>query len=118
MNPDRSRINRTLSNFGSVHGKRHPEQILAPEYQRYTPKRFKIIVDQTQTGYTPTSTDGNKPETETERFSRECQSNRKINATRKKTKTRIPITFKGNVPEVDAVLITKDNKYKEIFQSL
>ena len=40
------------------------------------------------------------------------------NATRKKTKTEIPITFKVNVTEVGSVLRTKEEKYKESFQNL
>ena len=36
----------------------------------------------------------------------------------KKTKTSIPIKFKGSVPEVGAVTRTKDKKYKEFIQNL
>ena len=40
------------------------------------------------------------------------------NATRKKTKTRISITLKLNLPEVGSVIRTKDNNYKEIYHNL
>ena len=71
-----------------------------------------------QMGHTPTSTYDNQPVTGTKKESREGQSSRHINTTRKKTNTRIPITFKVNVPEVGTVLITKENNYKESFQNL
>ena len=74
--------------------------------------------EQTQTGHTPTSTYDNQPETRTERASREAQSSRHRKTTRKKTKNRIPITFKGNVTKVVSVLGTKDKNYKEIIQNL
>ena len=98
--------------------KRHQEEISTLEEQRYTPTRSIIMVEQTQTSHTTTSTYDNQNDTVTERISREGQSNRHIKSTRKKTKTGIPITFKGNMPEVGAVIGTKDKNYKESFQIL
>ena len=76
------------------------------------------MVEQKQTRYTPTSVYDNQPETGTERVSSKVQLNRHRNATKKKTKTRIPITFKGNMTEAGSVLRTKEEKYKESFYSL
>ena len=101
-----------------VSTKRHPEDISAPEEQRGTPTRFKIMVEQKQTGSTPTSTGYNQLETGTERVIREGQPSRHRKSTRKKTKTRIPINFKGNMPEVGAVIRTKDKNYEGSFQNL
>ena len=98
--------------------KRHPEDISTQEEQIGTPTRFEIIVEQTQTGYTPTSTYDNQLETGTNRFSREGQYIRHIKDTRIKRNTKIPIKFKGNVPEVGTVLRTKNKNYKESFQNL
>ena len=73
--------------------------------------------EETQAGHTPTLSDNtnNKKRTGTERSSRRV---RNINVTRNKTKSRIPNTFKGSVPEVGIVLGTKDENYKESFQNL
>ena len=97
--------------------KRHPEDISAPEEQRGTPTRFEIMVKQKQTGSTPTSTDYNQLETGTERVNREGQRSRHRKATREKTKTRIPINFKGNMPEVGAVIRTKDKTKRKVFRT-
>ena len=71
-----------------------------------------------QTGHTTTSTDDNQAESGTERSSREGQSIRHRDSTRKKKNTRIAITFKGNLPEVGAVIGAKEENYKESFQNL
>ena len=71
--------------------------------------------EEKQAGHTPTHSDNsnNHTGTGTERDSRE---GRHRNYTRKKV--RNPNTFKGSVPEVGAVLGTKDQNYKESFQNL
>ena len=59
----------------------------------------------------PTSSENtnNQTRTGTERASR---GDRHRNATKKKTNSVIPNTFKGRVPEVGAVIGTKDESYK------
>ena len=94
MNPDLKERNGTLSKFGAVYINRLPEDISTPEEQIDNPTRSKIMVKQTQTGYTPISKDDNQPDTGTERVIKEGQSNRHRNATGKNTKNGIPITFK------------------------
>ena len=71
--------------------KRHTEDIPELEEKRGTPKRFEIMVEQTQLGYMPTSTDDNQLDTGTNRVSREGQFLSHINATIKKTEIRVPV---------------------------
>ena len=85
------------------------------EYRRGIPKRFERMGEKTKMGYTPTFTDENQPESGTETASREGQLIRHRKNKRKKKKTRFTITFKRKLPEVGAVLETKDKNYREIF---
>ena len=66
----------------------------------------------------PTSIDDNQPETVTDMASIEGKLSSHRNTMRKNMKTFIPITFKGNVPEAGAVIVTKDENYKKSFQNL
>ena len=71
----------------------------------------------TQAGHTPTPSENsnNQTRTGTERVSRGVSH---INSTRKKKNPGIPNTFKGSVTEFGAVLGTKYDNFKEIFQNL
>ena len=77
---------------------------------------FKEMDEETQAGQTTTPSENinNQTRTGTQRSSR---GDRHRNATRKK-KSGIPNTFKGSVPEVGAVIRTKDENHKESFQNL
>ena len=72
--------------------------------------------EETQSGRTstPSETSNNNTKTGTERSS---TVGSQINNTRKKMKSGILNTFKVSVSEVDSVLGTKDNNFKESFQN-
>ena len=91
---------------------------MTTEEQIGNPIFLEIMSEQMKMRYTPRSTDDNQLETEIERAIREVQSIRHRNATINKTKTRISITFKRNLPKVGAVLGTKTKNYKERFHNL
>ena len=77
---------------------------------------FKKMGEETQSGRTstPSETSNNNTKTGTERSS---TVGSQINNTRKKMKSGILNTFKVSVSEVDSVLGTKDDNFKESFQN-
>ena len=69
-----------------------------------------------QAGHTPTTLEDIKNKTRNG-IDRASRGGRHRNTTRKK-RSEIINTFKGSLPEVGAVLGTRDNNFKESFQNL